>query len=469
MDKILTGETQTRCNFRVLTGPVPMDQNKRNMTVAPGNEQQVLSDEDLSSEILSRLPVKSVIRCRCVCKAWRALISHPLFVNKYTSRHTKSKSSSRLLLPTFPLRSVDYEAPGVEVAFRKHYYPVSLPKPKSCLEIYGSCHGLVCLAIDYHTIILWNPSTGESNLLPEPTIRAKPPDGNYYGFGYDSTTQDYKIVRGDYVRFPEFKFEVFSLKTGSWRQHPLLSPTFELACDDDIFGGLWQGFLTNEALHWIDMSFADVAILVFSFAEEKFGRMHPNIYVGTYYGSSIGIVGDCLAVYLEHCRGDGVSSLWVMKEYGVEESWTQVLQFYPSGCLPTLNCPRAVNCLSRKCLERYPSGCLPGPSCLRIHNYPRISRFSLRPLCFLENGDLLLDNKSGHYSHFPIYDPKTQTFRDLIQIYDLKIQTQTQTLTLRNIDAGLWTPTMDEVTLEQLSIGPTIYSETLVSPLIGSM
>lgn len=445
-----------------------MDQNKRNMTAAPGNEQQVLSDEDLSSEILSRLPVKFVIRCRCVCKAWRALISHPLFVNKYTSRHTKSKSSSRLLLPTFPLRSVDYEAPGVEVAFRKHYYPASLPKPKSCLEIYGSCHGLVCLAIDYHAIILWNPSTGESNLLPEPTLRPKHRDGNYYGFGYDSTTQDYKIVRGDYVRFPEFKFEVFSLKTGSWRQHPLVTPTFELAAIDDIFGGLWQGFLTNEALHWIDLSFADVAILVFSFSEEKFERMHPNIFgEGSYDSSRIGIVGDCLAVYLEN-RGDGgVSSLWVMKEYGVEESWTQVLQFYPSGCLPTLNSPRLVNCLTRKFLESYPSGCLPGPNCLPIdnciHNYPRISSFTLRPLCFLENGDLLLDNKSGHYNHFPIYDPKTQTFRDLIQIYDLK------TRTTRNIYAGLWTPTMDEVTLEELSIGPTIYSETLVSPFIGSM
>ncbi|KAK9938561.1 hypothetical protein M0R45_015290 [Rubus argutus] len=229
------------------------------MTAAPGNVQQVWSDEDLSSEILSRLPVKSVIRCRCVCKAWRALISHPVFVKKYTSRHTKSKSSFRLLLPTFPLRSVDYEAPGIEVVFREHYYPVSLPKPESRLDIYGSCHGLICLAIDDYTIVLWNPSTGESNLLPEPTLETYKSDENFYGFGYDSTTQDYKIVRGDdFEIFPEFYFEVFSLKTGSWRQHPLVGPTFELASLDYGFGGYGQGFLTNEALHWVDLSY-DVA------------------------------------------------------------------------------------------------------------------------------------------------------------------------------------------------------------------
>ncbi|KAK9938562.1 hypothetical protein M0R45_015291 [Rubus argutus] len=183
--------------------------------------------------------------------------------------------------------------------------------------------------------------------------------------------------------------------------------------------------------------------------------MRPNIHDQSRDHLEIGIVGDCLAVYLEHL-GDGGSSLWVMKEYGVEESWTKVFQFYPSGCLPTLNGPPVSSFLTQF-LKFYPSGCL------RTQNYPRVRSFCLRPLCLLENGDLLLDNMNGGYTHFPLYDPKTQTFRDLVQSYDPKTQK------LREIDAGLWAPIMDEVTLETLMIGPTIYAETLVSPLIGSM
>ncbi|KAK9938560.1 hypothetical protein M0R45_015289 [Rubus argutus] len=392
------------------------------MTAAAWNAEQVFSDEDLRTEILSRLPVKSVVRCRCVCKAWRALISHPLFVEKYTGRRTKSKSSFRLLLPIFPLRSVDYEAQGV--AFREHYYPVSLPKPKRSLELYGSSHGIVCLAIDYHTIILWNPSTGESNLLPEPPARTGH-DGSidFYGFGYDSTTQDYKIVRGyDFEVYPECNFEVFSLKTGSWRRHPLVDVPFDLYSFEDIFGSIGQGFVANDALHWMDSSLDVVAILVFSFAEEKLQRMLPNLPPrgDAAYKFEVGTVGDCLSVYAEN-PGIRSSSLWVMKEYGVQESWTELLNFDPSGCLGT-------------------------------PNYPPMSGFTLRFLCFLENGELLLANTEGDCDHFTLYDPKEKTFRDLIES-----------------NAGLSAPTRDAESLERPVLGPIIYEETFVSPVIGSM
>ncbi|PNT65756.1 hypothetical protein BRADI_3g02032v3, partial [Brachypodium distachyon] len=42
---------------------------------------------DLILDILSRLPVWSVCRFRCVCNEWRALISDPAFAAEHRSRH----------------------------------------------------------------------------------------------------------------------------------------------------------------------------------------------------------------------------------------------------------------------------------------------------------------------------------------------------------------------------------------------
>ncbi|KAK1669384.1 hypothetical protein QYE76_057543 [Lolium multiflorum] len=41
---------------------------------------------DVFFEILSWLPLRSLLRCRCVCKSWRALVSNPAFVAAHRSR-----------------------------------------------------------------------------------------------------------------------------------------------------------------------------------------------------------------------------------------------------------------------------------------------------------------------------------------------------------------------------------------------
>ncbi|MED6124430.1 hypothetical protein PIB30_058817 [Stylosanthes scabra] len=44
----------------------------------------VLGDEDLLTEILLRLPVKDLLRCKCVCKKWKSFISDPQFCYRHT-------------------------------------------------------------------------------------------------------------------------------------------------------------------------------------------------------------------------------------------------------------------------------------------------------------------------------------------------------------------------------------------------
>ncbi|XP_040369750.1 F-box protein At2g23160 isoform X2 [Rosa chinensis] len=79
-----------------------------------GPSSESLDFDAVIVEILSWLPAKSLLRFRCVCKAWRALISDPYFIRKHLSRiNTKINSSYSLLFmdkENSSSRSIDCEA-----------------------------------------------------------------------------------------------------------------------------------------------------------------------------------------------------------------------------------------------------------------------------------------------------------------------------------------------------------------------
>lgn len=204
--------------------------------------------DDIVVEILSRLPVKSLKRFRCVCKSWCDLISDSFFVMKHANYATKATSSLKVLVSIEPFQSIDCEAllkhedEDGHVASSQPKLDLSKCCPdmlRSChLYIVGSCNGLICLHgvdwyRDYSDILLWNPCTGDTKVLPEHTFfRAhygKYRHPMFYGFGYDSSTDDYKVILGDsYVRegydddgieYCHTKVALFTLKTGSWRNY----------------------------------------------------------------------------------------------------------------------------------------------------------------------------------------------------------------------------------------------------------
>lgn len=58
-------------------------------------------------DILSRLPVKTFIRCKCVCKEWLDLISDSYFANRHISR------SSEILMIHHKSNYEDKRAAGI--------------------------------------------------------------------------------------------------------------------------------------------------------------------------------------------------------------------------------------------------------------------------------------------------------------------------------------------------------------------
>ncbi|KAK9067634.1 hypothetical protein SSX86_011745 [Deinandra increscens subsp. villosa] len=266
---------------------------------------------EIMEAILRLLPVKPLGRFKSVSKAWYSLISDPQFIKNHLHQSQETRKlisisdSKELysldlsdLLPC--LNSDDISATRKEV-----FFPIMWD------SILGSCNGLVLAYASDERFFLINPSTNEMCMLPPIHLRFKEDYlfGNY-GFGYDSSTGDYK-----FVSIPPSSWEVgvYSLRNDSWsvlRDAPYVG----------IVGQTLYGVLVNQNLHWLTKRRGDSSriIVAFSLANEEFIEIEIP--------GSIGDVDDFLVEFGgKLCYfSSSVGSLWVMEEYGVGESWTKV-------------------------------------------------------------------------------------------------------------------------------------------------
>ncbi|GAU43182.1 hypothetical protein TSUD_301480 [Trifolium subterraneum] len=146
--------------------------------------------EELIIEILLRLPVRSLLQFKCVCKSWKTLISDPQFAKTHLQGSSSTDESimthQRLvsLVGTGPYEVISYP---VKTLFENPSIPVEPDSfsMKHKYRIIGSCNGLLCLyGKSQHCVRLCNPAT---RLLS----KRSPPIGYSdwyicnYGFGYD--------------------------------------------------------------------------------------------------------------------------------------------------------------------------------------------------------------------------------------------------------------------------------------------
>ncbi|XP_026377736.1 F-box/kelch-repeat protein At3g23880-like [Papaver somniferum] len=170
--------------------------------------------------------------------------------------------------------SVDYKSISLsavsEVKVVLMDYPFEERYTKAIAPL-GSCNGLICLGVSSYgnsidqenRICVWNPTTGEFTNI-ELALRC---ESNYfyrYGFGYDSNTDDYKLVTiSGYENFPGKKIEVYTLGSKCWRTLQSTDPYIFLGSrswkamesrEPYIFSGHLHespnGVLINGVLHW---------------------------------------------------------------------------------------------------------------------------------------------------------------------------------------------------------------------------
>ncbi|XP_028755803.1 putative F-box protein At3g16210 [Neltuma alba] len=171
--------------------------------------------DEIITYILTWLPVKSLMRFRCVCKHWKNLFKTPSFIQDHL-RHSTHQNPSLVIGHSNrgePCRLYLLDCEMQFCEFEKTPFLGSLVDT----YIVGSCNGLLCLA-DYTirpaTPLLWNPATREVRQIP--ITFNDTAFGWNFGFGFSPVINDYKIVRfslNPYV----CGVEVYSLSTGSWR------------------------------------------------------------------------------------------------------------------------------------------------------------------------------------------------------------------------------------------------------------
>lgn len=160
-----------------------------------------LPEDLIVVDILSRLPVKSLLRFRSVSKTWYALITNPNFIKI----HLRCTNSDKLItfshcLENFYVTSCDAEPSdncSDNVACTSLPVKVFHFDPNACVDIVGSCNGMVSV----HGVIggkpasaLWNPATKQFRYLELSGDSAASIPLSFIGFGFVSDTCDYKVV-----------------------------------------------------------------------------------------------------------------------------------------------------------------------------------------------------------------------------------------------------------------------------------
>ncbi|XP_026428684.1 F-box/kelch-repeat protein At3g23880-like [Papaver somniferum] len=248
-------------------------------------------------EILLKLPVKSTFVCKCVCKAWFSLISDPSFVKSHLNLTIQRKKSNLILRGIDQSRSYDcsviysvsHNSLQSLLSADKEFleYAVEMDYPFKSLyisvKLMGCCDGLVCLCM--------------------------------IGFGYDSKSEDYKVVTGN-----NSVVEVYSLKLNSWR-------IIENA--SYIFPNRVVGIFINGDLHWLAQT-QDCSPVVVSLdiGDQIFKEIQlPNEHSmnknddDRHISMTLGMLERCFCILFNVTNAH--SEVWVMRDYGVGGSWTK--------------------------------------------------------------------------------------------------------------------------------------------------
>ncbi|KAK9070944.1 hypothetical protein SSX86_009512 [Deinandra increscens subsp. villosa] len=295
---------------------------------------------DVLAHILSRLPVPSLLRLRSVSKPFRALIDSDYLIKLHLHHSLQSNSNTHLIFGGD--RSLSYlslDPPSAAAAAAAAVTPTHNPLYFAIFEpvILGSSNGILCLCTTEpdNEIVFWNPLVRKfkkTKLPPAKCIQGSGRGICIKGFGYDHLHDDHKVVR--LVQYCNLfkdplhsKLEVFSLRSERWKE-----------IGDFPYHLCKRRYLNvyaNGALHWLVSKEPDLRtnfmIAAFDLATEElrfvprpdfadFADRNNNLQASQV---NMGVLGGCLCMVCNYPKTN--VDIWVMKSYGVKDSWSRLI------------------------------------------------------------------------------------------------------------------------------------------------
>ncbi|WVZ85832.1 LOW QUALITY PROTEIN: hypothetical protein U9M48_032700 [Paspalum notatum var. saurae] len=347
---------------------------RKQKTTTPAPKPNTTAPElfdEIILDILVRLPVKSLLRFKSVCKAWHAIISDPIFIRTHIQCSTSKQKHdpSFLINPHTLYRVIPGEFWPTTFSNRLRFYQwqqgdsrVTLVHEKdfdgefSVVFYFAHCDGLVLVPTDT-MLYLFNPATRDSITLPN-SNNDNLQHGIYHsaaGLGLDPRTGKYKIVRSFYPPWDPHTsidcmgmgmgmgMETFTIgdSSGGWR---------EILSDPPYLVERWQTALTvNGFMFWhMDKDHHEQpprGLLCLSLGDETFDVIGlPDSLDPALDATFMLDVLDgelWLSAHTSEMPSPGTMTIWVKcMEGGVDSRWEQRYSIYvsdvchPMGFLP---------------------------------------------------------------------------------------------------------------------------------------
>ncbi|CAL5192734.1 unnamed protein product [Lathyrus oleraceus] len=327
------------------------------------NPSPIFLPDDLIAKLLSFLPVKSLVRFKCVSKSWRTLISDSTFVKLHLKNSATQNPMFTLI--THHMKTISGDSPYG--SYKEDYsvvpYPIAtlldnpaLPlfddpyyyvKNKGCSKVIASCNGLILLTGDLFNGIysecwfqLWNPATKTISKEIGYFDFDKP---FRYAFGCDDSTNTYKVVASRYIpKQRTTEVRILSLDDDVWRDIesfpvvPLHLDYAEYNIYDSVYGGVYLSGTVNwlaihNNIHYNtyvikNITVEDFVIVSLDLRTETYNqyRLPRDFDEVPPSDPTIGVLGGFLCFSYSYKNTDFV--IWRMKKFGVEDSWTQFLK-----------------------------------------------------------------------------------------------------------------------------------------------
>ncbi|KAJ4730161.1 F-box protein [Melia azedarach] len=290
-------------------------------------EERVANDASMSDlpfpilmDIFSRLPINTILQIRSVCKTWFALLSDPYFAEIHLAR----APLSLMILTNFcQMICSNSLEPLYKMNQNQKQNGQNIPGKR--FSLLTSCNGLLCsheFSYKKEVVSICNPILGEYLVLPQ--LERNRVDRRIRGFGFSQSSKQYKVIqtlnyKNQAVESNNFQVEIHTIGMDTWRNigdlpYQLIQP--------------YYGALLNGVFHWYAHSHDNKTAFMCSFDLGKeefqsfpgppiqgFGKCRPANSI------SVGVSGGFL--YL--CDGflESNFDIWIMKNYGVKESWTK--------------------------------------------------------------------------------------------------------------------------------------------------
>ncbi|XP_016456656.1 F-box/kelch-repeat protein At3g06240-like [Nicotiana tabacum] len=276
--------------------------------------------QEIIIDILSRLPAKAIGQFRCVSKQWLNFLSDPQFIKFHHTIHSHKEDAKLIFVSSSAaLHTITFNQNPHNAISRNLNFP---QLSHNWVKVVGSSNGLVLVENAENIKYLINPTTLKYHRIPNFHL-ALPVPGIFSmcGLGYDFASDDYKVVTlSRYKRDLDNIFvDVYSVRMGLWRRHG------KLPVDHGVpIGG--SGVLVNGALHWLARKspYYSSVIVAFDLNDETFLELPvPNaLDDNNFVLCDLVAFRGCLCMLLNDTEENKIE-FWMMKKYGVEESWTK--------------------------------------------------------------------------------------------------------------------------------------------------